>query len=205
MLDEIPVPDSLAFEPPEKVSLDLIVEAEARIELFTRTHRPRIDNFVVCDFPLVDSALRWIVDQNLLCGDAFCEWGSGFGVVTLLAALHDLDASGIEVESVLVQQAEQLAEDMQIQAAFARGSFIPSDGEDLIDLLSEVEHVETDCPSSYDELDAEIADFDLFFAFPWPGEQGFFEEVFDRFAADGAMLLTYQGIEQLRLHRRVGT
>ena len=46
-------------------------------------------------------------------------------------------------------------------------------------------------------------DFDLFFTFPWPGEHEFFETIFDRFAADGAMLLTYQGIERLRLQRRV--
>ncbi len=201
MLIDIPMPDSLATQP-SGLAAELIAEAHQRVELFTRSHRPRIDNFVVCDFSLVDSALRWIVDQDLLCGESFCEWGSGFGVATLLAALHDLDACGVEIEQDLVTQSQQLAEDFEIEAKFACGSFIPDRGEDTIELLREIEHVETDSPSGYDELEMEIVDFDLFFAFPWPGEHHFFEAIFDRFAADGALLLTYQGIEQLRLQRR---
>ena len=46
-------------------------------------------------------------------------------------------------------------------------------------------------------------DFDLFFAFPWPGEHVFFEAVFDDSAADGALLLTYRGREGMSLTRKV--
>ena len=124
-------------------------------------------------------------------------------MVTDLAALHDLDACGIEVETDLVREAEQLAEDFGISATFAQGSFIPDGGEELIEFQEDVNHVETDTPSAYAELERGINDFDLFFAFPWPGEHRFWESIFEHFAADGALLLTYQGVEQLRLQRRV--
>lgn len=202
MLDEIAVPDDICLPPLDQAAAELIQLAAARIERFTRSHRPRIDNFVVSDFPLVAAAVRWIAAENLACGPSFCEWGSGFGVVTMLASLFEFDAHGIEVETALVEQAEQLAEDQQIEVRFAQGSFIPDAGHQLIGLLGQTEHLEIDTPDGYHQLDAEISDFDLFFAFPWPGEQHVFEQIFERFAADGALLLTYQGIEQLRLQRK---
>jgi hypothetical protein len=205
VLAEIPVPDVLALGDCGPEAEQLIREAEARVERFTRSHRPRIDNFVVCDFRLVDSALRWIGDQNLLCGESFCEWGSGFGVVSLLASLHGLSACGIEVEPSLVEQSESLAEDQGIEARFACGSFIPSGGGQFESMVQEVDHVDVDSVDCYDELGQEIADFDLFFAFPWPGEHRFWETIFDRFASDGALLLTFQGIEQLRLQRHTAS
>jgi hypothetical protein len=48
-----------------------------------------------------------------------------------------------------------------------------------------------------------INDFDLFFAFPWPGEHVFFETVFEACTADGALLLTYRGREGMNLTRKV--
>ena len=201
VLAEIPVPELLTPGDRSLEAEQLIRVAEARVELFTRSHRPRIDNFVVCDFRLVDSALRWIGDHNLLCGESFCEWGSGFGVVTLLASLHGLSACGIEVEPSLVEQSESLAEDQGIEAKFACGSFVPRGVVQREPIVQEVDHVDVDSVDCYDELGQEIADFDLFFAFPWPGEHAFWETVFDRYASDGALLLTYQGIEQLRLQR----
>lgn len=203
MLQDIAVPETLAFARPGPAALRLIHEADERIDRFTRCHRPSIENFVVCDFPLVNAALRWIVEENLLCGESFCEWGSGFGVVTLLAALHQLDACGIEVEQALVRESEQLAEDLEIPARFAQGSFIPAGGIDLVKFQEDIGHIDTDSPSGYDELDLDIPDFDLFFAFPWPGEHRLWETIFDQFASDGALLLTYQGIEQLRLQRHL--
>ena len=203
MLAEIAVPDVLSY-PLSKSASALIAEADRRIERFGRSRRPAIENFVVCDFALVDSALHWITEQSLACGEAFCEWGSGFGVVTMLASLHGMEAYGLEVEDVLVEQAEQLADDLHLEATFARGSFVPDGGEDLVHFRGEIEHVETDSPSGYHELGRDIGDFDLFFAFPWPGEHHYWEAIFDHYASDGSLLLTYQGIERLRLQRKVG-
>jgi len=49
----------------------------------------------------------------------------------------------------------------------------------------------------------EMDEFDLFFAFPWPGEHQFFEAVFQAAAADNALLLTYRGRDGMHLLRKV--
>ncbi len=182
----------------------LLEEADRRIDAFTqRQDRRLIHNFVASDFRAVDACLQWIVEQHLLAGRTFCEWGSGFGVVTMLAALRGFDACGIEVEPELVEQACQLAEDMEIPVQFAEGSVIPAGGDKLIGNIEEVDHIDIDSPGGYDELGLDVSDFDLFFAFPWPGETQFWDKLFNRYAADGALLLTYHGIEEFRLQRRV--
>lgn len=203
MLKTIPVPVDTVSRPLSTAASRLLVEANERISNFSRRQRPRIDNFVVCDFRLVDAALEWISEAGLACGDRFCEWGSGFGVVTMLAALRGWEAYGIEVEPALIEAAEQLAEDFAIDAHFAQGSFIPQGGEELLEFAEDIEHIDTDCPSGYDDLDWEIPDFDLFFAFPWPGEHRYWEAVFNHYASDGALLLTYHGVESLKLQRRL--
>ena len=185
-------------------AVQLIEEAHRRIEAFTQARRSPIHNFVICDFQLVDHALGWIAEKKLGCGDRFCELGSGFGVVTMLAALHGLDASGIEIEPELVDQSQRLAEDLGIEARFAEGSFIPGDADELREDFEDLEHVDTDTADGYDNLGCDLSDFDLAFAFPWPGEERFWEAVFDRYASDGALLLSYHGIEGLKLQRRVG-
>ena len=45
-------------------------------------------------------------------------------------------------------------------------------------------------------------DFDVIFAYPWPGEEDVIMQLFDRYAAVGALLLTYHGIEELRIRRK---
>lgn len=204
MLRLIELPDLFDAPPPERAAAELIAEADRRIERFQyHRHGPIIDNFVACDFTAVDAHLRWIVENQLLTGQSFCEWGCGFGVVTLLAALRDFDACGIEVEGELVDEARRLAEDFDIPTQFAHGSLIPDGGHELVEYVEDIAHIETDSPSGYDELGLGIDDFDLFFAFPWPGEYAFWELLFDEFAADGALMLTYRGMEDLRLHRRI--
>ena len=47
--------------------------------------------------------------EKLLTGDRFCELGSGFGVVAMLAADLGIVAIGIEIEQVLVDQAKKFS------------------------------------------------------------------------------------------------
>lgn len=184
----------------------LLTEADRRIQDFVNDPQgPLIHGFVPSDYQAVDAHLGWIVQQCLSAGNAFCEWGSGFGVVTMLAALHGFDASGLEVEPRLVEQARRLADDLAIPVQFATGSIIPEGVPTRIEDLEEFSHLDTDSPSGYEELGLEVDDFDLFFAFPWPGEERFFERLFHRCAAEGALLLTYHGRNDLRLQRRVRT
>jgi hypothetical protein len=46
-------------------------------------------------------------------------------------------------------------------------------------------------------------DFDIIFAYPWPGEEQVIFDLFADNAAVGALLLTYLGQEGLRLQRKV--
>ncbi len=53
-----------------------------------------------------------------------------------------------------------------------------------------------------DELGLEPTDFDLIFAYPWPGEEQVIYDLFDRFAAAGAVLITYHGVQGMRVQRK---
>ncbi len=63
----------------------LIREAERRIERFQ--FDGRVPGFVPSDFTCVYGILRALAETDLAPAKLFCEWGSGFGVVTCLAAL----------------------------------------------------------------------------------------------------------------------
>ncbi|QDT04416.1 Mg-protoporphyrin IX methyl transferase [Rubripirellula lacrimiformis] len=203
MLESIAVPDDLWASPLSPEASELLRDADQRIVDFMR-RGPLIDNFVVCDFRLVDAALEWIQRESLASGERFCEWGSGFGVVTMMAALRGWEASGIEVDPDLVDQAQALAEDHEIEANFAIGSFIPAGGEAWIPCDEQSLHIETDLHHGYDELEIQLSDVDLVFMYPWPGEHIHSEAIFDRYAAIGSLLLTYHGTECLQLQRKTG-
>ena len=85
-LCEIAIPDSIKNLPLFEGAGKLIDDANDRIESFMLKDQEVIENFVTCDFHLVDQALTWIDQNHLLTGDRFCELGSGFGVVAMLAA-----------------------------------------------------------------------------------------------------------------------
>ena len=121
----------------------------------------------------------------------------------MLAAIRGMESVGIEIQEVLVDESSDLADELEIDAKFFAGSFIPRDVPSNLGFALDVRHVETDEGDVYDEIGLEMNDFDLFFAFPWPGEHEFFESIFDACAADGALLLTYRGREGMHLVRKV--
>lgn len=181
----------------------LIADCEAR---YTAFQRRMVDEavvaFVQSDLHTVFRALSWIRDRGLLPGSIMLEWGSGVGAVALLGASLGYDASGIEVEPTLVEDALELSLHHGIDAAFVCGSFLPEEaGLDPQD-MDEFAWLDTTTPAGYDELELDIDDFDLVFAYPWPGEQNVMFELFDAYAARGACLLTNHGLEGLRLHRK---
>ena len=45
-------------------------------------------------------------------------------------------------------------------------------------------------------------DFDLIFAYPWPSEGQVIERLFERYAADGALLLIYHQFDAVQLYRK---
>ena len=201
-LQSINIPETIREIQLSREAEALIDLANDRIEEFMLADQQVIENFVTCDFWLVAQALEWIGRQHLLAGDRFCEFGSGFGVAAMLAAIRGMESVGIEIESVLVEQASRLADDMELDARFFVGSFVPRHDSSLIDAASDVRHVETEEGDVYQEIGLGLEDFDLFFAYPWPGEHTFFEAVFDSGAPQNALLLSYRGREGMNLVRK---
>ncbi|MGH7593953.1 MAG: hypothetical protein ACRELE_08905 [Gemmatimonadales bacterium] len=104
-------------------------------------------------------------------GAKFLEWGSATGVITIMADLLGLDASGIELDATLVITARGLAEKSGSDARFAGGSFLPAGyewhspgGDGRLATIG-------DGPSGYRELGHHLDEFDIVFAFPWGGEE----------------------------------
>lgn len=187
---------------PEDVAA-LMSDAGQRLQQFDADSQASIPAFVPSDFEQVRRALVWLQDSHLTTGRRFLEWGSGIGAVTCLAARAGFDAIGIEIEPALVALAESLAADHDIVAEFVCGSYVPSGAEPFIDTASEVSWLRTDRPDCYAELGLDPEDFDVIYAYPWPGEEQVIFDLFQGYAAVGTLLLTYHGQDGLRLQRKV--
>jgi hypothetical protein len=181
----------------------VLADAKQRFLEFDATLLAAVPAFVPSDFEPVYRALAWIHDSRLATGRRFLEWGSGIGAVTCLAGQAGFEAIGIEIEAPLVEIAESLAQDHHIDVEFACGSYVPEGAEPLVDTLGEVTWLRTDGPDSYADLELDPDDFDVIFAYPWPGEEQVIFDLFEHSAAVGALFLTYHGQDGLRLQRKV--
>ena len=202
-LQTIDIPDSISQLSYAEGAEHLIDTANDAIEAFMLSDQTGIESFVTSDFHLLDQAMTWIEQNHLLAGNRFCEFGAGFGVGAMLAALRGMESIGIEIELRLVEQANQVAERLGNAADFYCGSFVPRGVEGMIEIAAEVEGISTEEDDVWEWIGRELNEFHLFFAFPWPGEHVFFETVFDACAASGALLLTYQGREGMNLVRKI--
>ena len=201
-LQPIDIPAEIKRLAHTPAAVDLIDTANERIEKFMLSCDDVTENFVTCDFHLLDQSLTWIEQNNLLTGNRFCEFGSGFGVAALLTSLRGMESVGIEIEANLVDQASTLADSLGSSAEFFCGSFVPRGISEILELGRDMEHVETHEGDVYEEIGLGIDDFDLFFAFPWPGEHHFFEAVFEASAAANSLLLSYRGRDGMHLLRK---
>jgi hypothetical protein len=182
---------------------ELLADAEHRIDELEEVSRAAIPAFVPSDYRLVYGALATIMSANLATGRQFLEWGSGMGVIACLAETLGFDAAGIEIEPALVRIAEKIATKHNIDARFACGSFVPDGVEHRADLAGDVHWLSTSGADGYEELQLEIDDFDLIFAYPWPGEEQIIFDIFADRASVGTLLLTYHGQEGVRLQRKM--
>jgi hypothetical protein len=184
------------------VARRLIREADRRIAHFQRDCP--VPAFVPSSYTAAFGILRWLSEGNIARGRQFCEWGCGFGVVASLAATLDFDSCGIEVEGLLVSEAEQLAEDFGLPVQFAHGSFIPRGAEDRVCAAGSYSWLTTDASDAYEELGLDTSDMDVVFAYPWPDEEAMMGELFERYAGVGAVLATYHSRDEFRVRRKVG-
>tara|TARA_E500000305_G_scaffold111944_2_gene129810 strand:+ start:52484 stop:53113 length:630 start_codon:yes stop_codon:yes gene_type:complete len=205
-LEEIEISNNDSFMPAEIVAF--LHEADERVSQFLQASPRRATGFVPSDFKTVFHALQTITDTNLASGTSFCEWGSGFGIVTLLASMLEFAACGIEIEQELVDESRRMADDFGLPGEFVQGSFIPPGAESCVDEAYAENNAEyswliTDADDGYDELQLGPEDFDIVFSYPWPGEEYLITSLFEKYAAEGALLLTYNSLESVRLRRKL--
>jgi len=133
----------------------------------------RVVAFSPANNQLIAGALRRIREEGTWPGSRFLEWGSGLGIVTCLAAMQGFDARGVEIEADLVAIARRIATEHGIDARFEIGSY----------RVEGTEPIEAD----------------LVYAYPWPAEERFIFEEFERRAPEGCLLLTFHGGGDLRI------
>ncbi len=204
---------SLDFEaedtdPPEPFAA-LIADADRLWnEFWAKGRNRRYPRYIASEPAQVYAALKYVRDQNLALGDTFVEWGSGFGVATCLASLLGYEATGIELQEGLVAVAESLADAHGLAAEFLALSYIPegfieyesAGGTDIVPDDGFGNRAQT--PPHYEGMDIPIEEVDVFFAYPWPGEQEMMLKLFDAVAGEGAILVAYFGDREISLYRK---
>lgn len=99
----------------------------------------------------------------------FCEWGSGMGIVTGLAAMLGHVARGIEIDPRLAAASRRLLADFGLEAAIETGDYF-----------------------------AVRREADVYYAYCWPGQVQRVEERFEAACPDHARLILYYGPEDVR-------
>ncbi len=189
-----PVPQSLA---------PFIREADERIARFLDDIRSTSTiAFVPSDFSVAAAALAHIRESHLAPGPRFLEWGAGYAVVAGLAGSLGYESHAIEIDPVLVSAARNLARDFNLRHAIAEGSFIPPGADHLADTSADHAWLALGGPDGYDALGLEPDDFDVIYCYPWPGEERVILRLFDHCAPAGALLITYHGLEGVRINRK---
>jgi hypothetical protein len=160
-------------------------------------NRLEFGSYVSADYLDVFVELEQFADQ----ATTFLEWGSGLGVVTIMASRLGFEAYGIEVEPLLVKRAQDLALRFGPDAQFAEGSFIPDQYQWDYQLVGGAVRTETDSRDAYDQFDLQLPDFDLVYAYPWPEEFGLFLDIMRQCGGENALFLSYDTREGVTLTR----
>jgi hypothetical protein len=158
---------------------------------------PAFRAYVSADYQVVYEALLRLRGRFL----TLLEWGSGLGVVSIMASRLGFKAYGIEAESGLVELSENLARSYGSEARFTVGNFIPDEFEWDPSNGDEFHDMSIDGPSAYAELDMELRDFDLVYVYPWPCEHSLYHNVMRRFGGRNSLLLSYDVREGIALNR----
>ena len=155
----------------------------------------RFHLFIPCDHLGAYEELRKLRSR----ATNFVEFGSAAGIVTIMADLLGYEAHGIEIEPWLVDRSAEIAAEFGSKAVFAEGSFVVPEYQDEIELLSSDSHNPTGGANAFDELGLDLDDYDLIFAYPWPGDEEWLYELVRRHARPEALLLTYDVTEGFRV------
>ena len=195
---------------PEKVKNYLRDANKLIDELFETERNRKIPQFIPCNDELLYHWLAAIKTSELCLGKVYCEWGSGYGVGACLASLLGYESYGIEIEKSLTEASRKLAEDSNIAVTIIERDYMPegfecyegSGGAELIKPENYTYQDRSGLRPGYEGMDANLDEVDLFFIYPWPGEQEFVLEFFQAVAADGALCLIYLGDDEFGLYKK---
>ncbi len=181
-LERVAVPPE-AGELPVPPFVDCFIrDAEDRAEEYA--DRAGRGLFVPGDYRYAFQILQWLLRTKAADrGAAFLEWGSGQGMVTILAALLGYDAVGVEIDEALVRESRELAARYDVRARFERGTYDPA-----------VPGLKAFAAKNRAAV----------YVYPWPGEEPFFLQRFTATADPGAFLLMCLGPEDIRVYRKKG-
>lgn len=195
---------------PGKVA-DLIAEADRRCDdFFAAGLGRRYPRYIPSDPAIVHAAMACLKESGDLDGNVFCEWGCGFAVATCMAALIGYEAYGIEIEPELADLADELAADLDIPARILCTSYLPEgyeecDGVGGKDLLPPEATTSgsrgPDTTPSYEGLDP--TEVDVFFVYPWPGQEELMMDLFEITSSEDAILLIYLGDREITAYRHI--
>lgn len=190
----------------------LVDAAEERFDAFyAQQLNKRYPRYIASEPAQVYAALKWVTERGIAPGERFLEWGSGFGVATGMAKLLGYDAAGIELRNGLVEIARDLMDSQSIDVEFICASYIPEGyiayetigGHDIVPDDSFGHRSERGPVYQDDAGLIDIAEVDLFYVYPWPGEQEMMLKLFDAVAASDAVLIAYYGDQDVCLYRKL--
>lgn len=201
-LHPIELPGNLADRPISAEVGRLLDQSFAATQAFhDRLDSTKVEQFVASDHRLVYQTLHWIDESRLSQGKRFIEWGCGFAVNACVAASLGWDVIAVEAEATLLDEAHKIVQLWQQPVELHHGNFLPAHAERLADdpYLPSLGH---EAESLYDRLDLQIDDFDIVFAYPWPGEEDFLEQVFLKHATSGALLVSFRGPYDIQVQQK---
>lgn len=160
-----------------------------------KQNRDDFESYASADFAAVFNALRELRPHN----QSFLELGSGLGVVTIMASRLGFDAYGIEAKTELIDYSRSFAAQLAPTAKFGRGSFIPNQFD--WDPANGDESVRTfiDLPDAYGEIEMNLNDFDVIYAYPWPTEHELYNNFLSQYARAGSTFLCYDAREGMQI------
>ncbi len=155
------------------------------------------DAYVPADYPSVLESLRKLQGR----ATTFLEWGSGLGVVTIMASRLGFESYGMEVSEELINHSRELALEYAPRATFACGSFVPEEYRWNPKLDDDGCRTDFDAGDGYGELDMRLDDFDIVYAYPWPHEHRIFCDILRKHGRPGMLFLSYDVHEGMQLKR----
>jgi hypothetical protein len=166
---------------------------------------PAFAGYVSADYLAVYHALIEFRDQQQSIRPGvttkLLEWGSGLGVVTIMASRLGFAAFGIESESGLVRHAQTLAGRYAIDAKFSIGSFIPDEFNWTPESAQGIAGSTSTPLAAYPQLEFKLSEFELVYAYPWPAERKRFQKIVEQLGRPQACLMLFDaksGIDLIR-------